>query len=77
METLIVILLVALIAAVLLIGLRIAKPQQAPAVQTPTTVVAPPIEIGPIIDAVKAGVDKDGIAAAVRVAVEAEVRKTA
>jgi DNA recombination protein RmuC len=76
-ETLIVILLVALIAAVLLIGLRIAKPQQAPAVQTPTTVVAPPIEIGPIIDAVKAGVDKDGIAAAVRVAVEAEVRKTA
>jgi DNA recombination protein RmuC len=77
-ETLIVILLVALIAAVLLIGLRIAKPQQAPAAQAPqVTVTAPPIEIGPIIDAVKAGVDKDGIAAAVRVAVEAEVRKTA
>ena len=71
------ILLLILIAAVLVIGLRIAKSLQTSSSQTPATLVAPQFDIGPILDAVKAGVDKDGIASAVRVAVEAEVRKTA
>ena len=77
MQSLIVILLVVLIVVALFVAVRLSKPAPVQTVQTPTTVVAPPVDIAPIIEAVKAGVDKDGIASAVRVAVEAEVRKTA
>ncbi len=76
-ETLIVILLVALIAAVLLIGLRIAKPQQAPAVQTATTVATTQVDIAPIVEAVKAAIDVSAISTGVQGAVETKIHETA
>ncbi|MEY4162070.1 MAG: hypothetical protein RI939_799, partial [Actinomycetota bacterium] len=78
METLIVILLVALIAAVLLIGLRIAKPQQAPAVQTPqVTVTAPPLPVQDIVSAVQAAINATAISSDIRGAVSAEILEVA
>mgnify|MGYP003331622505 CR=1 FL=1 len=56
MQSLIVILLVVLIAVVLFAVTRMGKPAPTPAVQPPTTVVAPPVDIAPFIEAVKAGV---------------------
>jgi DNA recombination protein RmuC len=77
-ETLIVILLVALIAAVLLIGLRIAKPQQAPAVQTPqVTVTAPPLPVQDIVSAVQAAINATAISSDIRGAVSAEILEVA
>ena len=54
MQSLIVILLVVLIVVALFVAVRLSKPAPVQTVQTPTTVVAPPVDIASIIEAVKA-----------------------
>ncbi len=77
METLIVILLVVLIGAVLVIGLRLSKPQPETAPPAPVPVVTPTVDIAPIVEAVKAAIDVGAISTGVQGAVESKIREVA
>ena len=77
METLIVILLVVLIGAVLVIGLRLSTPQPESALPAPVPVVTPTVDIAPIVEAVKAAIDVGAISTGVQGAVESKIREVA
>lgn len=77
MQSLIVILLVVLIGAVVYAATRFSSANSSPTNQAPTTVVAPPVDIAPIIAAVKESIDIAAIGTGVRGAVEAQMLKTA
>lgn len=74
-EIIIAVLLVVLIVAVVFVGLRIAaKPSNQGG---STTVMAPPVDIAPIVEAVKAAIDVNAISTGVRGAVETQMLATA
>lgn len=73
MQNLIVVLLVVLIAAVLIGIVRLGQ-RPAPA-SAPLT--APPVDIAPIVEAVKAAIDVNAISTGVRGAVETQIHQTA
>ena len=77
MQSLIVILLVVLIVVALFVAIRLSKPAPVQTVQTPTTVVAPPVDIASIIEAVKAAIDVSAISIGVQGAVETKIHETA
>ena len=77
MQELTLILLVVLIAAVVVVGLKIASGTGKAAPQVPTTVLAPPVDIAPIIEAVKAALDVNAISTGVQGAVESKIREVA
>jgi DNA recombination protein RmuC len=77
MEALIVVLLVVLIGAVLFAATRMGRGEQSSAAPAPTTVVAPPVDIAPIIAAVKESIDIAAISTGVKGAVEAQMLTTA
>lgn len=77
MQAVIVVLLVVLIAAVVLVGLKIAGGSQNTAPAAPITVTAPQVDMAPIIEAVKASIDVKAISAGVQGAVQTEMLKTA
>lgn len=74
MDSLIVPLLIVLIVAVVYVGLQARRPQSAPA---PAPVVVPPIDMTPIIEAVKASIDVNAISTGVQGAVETKIHETA
>ena len=73
-QTLIVVLLVILIGAVAFFGFQMRRPQ---APQAPAPVVVPPVDMTPIIEAVKASIDVNAISTGVKGAVEAQMLSTA
>ena len=77
MQGLIVVLLVVLIGAVLYTATKLSGPREVTAPQAPTTVVAPPVDIAPIIAAVKESIDVNAISTGVKGAVEAQMLATA
>ena len=77
MQALIVALLLILIAAVVVVGLKIAAGSNNAGSQAPITVAAPQVDMAPIIEAVKASIDVKAISAGVQGAVQTEMLKTA
>lgn len=74
MQTVIAVLLVVLIIAVAYFGLQARRP---PAPQPQAPVVVPPVDIAPIIEAVKASIDVSAISTGVQGAVETKIHETA
>jgi len=75
-ENLNTILLAVLIGAVIIIGLRMSRSAAAPPAQQPVPVVAPPVDLVPIVEAVKAAIDVNAISAGVQGAVETKIHET-
>ena len=74
MEIVIAILLLVLIGAVVVVGSRLStRPSSAPV----PPVLAPPVDIAPIVEAVKAAIDVNAISAGVKGAVETQMLTTA
>lgn len=75
MEIVIIVLLIVLIAALLFVGNRVTSRTAPPAVAP--TVIAPPVDIAPIVEAVKAAIDVNAISTGVKGAVETQMLATA